>query len=129
MRADLILDEAIAYVAEDWSRFDATLPSNLHLRDKVTFFSQQVTPVLVAKFPDLRAATEQVLLLVLAKGLSNPGAFHAAASNATSVSCCLDENGRRTNRCTAPNSGIPVLRRGRTLRVFRRSASSGSGRA
>ena len=73
MRTDLILDEAIAYVAEDWPQFDATLPSNLHLRDKVTFFSQQVTPVLVAKFPELRAATEQVMLLILAKGIEQSG--------------------------------------------------------
>jgi len=73
MNSDTILDEAIAYVAEDWPLFDATLPSNITLRDKVTFFAQRVKPALVARFPDLIAATEQVMLLVLVKGIEQSG--------------------------------------------------------
>ena len=73
MNIDQILDEAIAYAAEDWPKFDAMLPPNLHLRDKMTFFAQRITPELVARFPDLRAATEQVMLLVLAKGIEQSG--------------------------------------------------------
>lgn len=73
MNTDQTLDEAIAFAAEDWPRFDATLPSNLHLRDKVTFFAQRVRPALAARFPDLIAATEQVMLLILAKGIEQSG--------------------------------------------------------
>jgi hypothetical protein len=73
MSTDQTLDEAIAYAADDWPRFDATLPSNLHFRDKVTFFAQQLRPALVAQFPDLIAATEQVMLLILVKGIEQSG--------------------------------------------------------
>ena len=73
MKTDQTIDEAIAFAAEDWPRFEATLPSNLHFRDKVTFFAQRVRPALVSRFPDLIAATEQVMLLVIAKGIEQSG--------------------------------------------------------
>lgn len=73
MNTDRTLDQAIAYAAEEWPRFEATLPSNLHFRDKVTFFGQRVQPALVSRFPDLVAASEQVMLLVLVKGIEQSG--------------------------------------------------------
>ncbi|MCY7279588.1 MAG: hypothetical protein LH610_01580 [Sphingomonas bacterium] len=73
MDADKTLNEAIAVAAEDWPRFDATMPTNLHLRDKVTYFAQRMKPILVSQFPDLIAATEQVMLLVLVKGIEQSG--------------------------------------------------------
>lgn len=73
MNTDQIMDEAIAYAAKNWPRFDATVPSNLNLRDKVTFFGQRVRPALLTQFPDLRAATDQVMLLILAKGIALSG--------------------------------------------------------
>lgn len=73
MNPDQILDEAIAFAAADWPRFDATLPSNLHFRDKVTFFAQHIKPALMARFSDMIAATDRVILLVLAKGIERSG--------------------------------------------------------
>jgi len=73
MNTEKILEEAIAYVAEDWPLFAATIPSNIAFRDKVTFFAQRVTPALVRRFPNLRAASEQVMLLVLVKGIEQSG--------------------------------------------------------
>ena len=73
MNIDQILDEAIAFVAKDWPSFNATVPFNLHLRDKVTFFGQRIRPALLTQFPDLRAATDQVMLLILAKGIAQSG--------------------------------------------------------
>lgn len=73
MSTDRILELAIAYASEDWPQFEATVPANLHLRDKVTFFAQRVRPALVARFPEMIAATEQVMLLVLAKGIEQSG--------------------------------------------------------
>lgn len=73
MTTDQILDEAIAYAAEAWPRFEARLPANLHFRDKVTFFAQQVRPAMVARFPEMIAATDQVILLALAKGIEKSG--------------------------------------------------------
>ena len=51
MTTDQILDEAIAYAAEAWPRFEAKLPANLHFRDKVTFLAQQVRPAMVVGSP------------------------------------------------------------------------------
>ena len=73
MDADKTLDEAIALAAEDWPRFDATMPTNLQLRDKVTFFAQRMKPILIHQLPDLIAATERVMLFVLAKGIEQSG--------------------------------------------------------
>ena len=73
MNIDQIMDAAIAYAAKDWPHFAATVPFNLHLRDKVTFFGQRVRPALLAQFPDLAAATDQVMLLILAKGIAQSG--------------------------------------------------------
>lgn len=73
MNTDRIIDEAIALVAKDWPKFDEAVPFNLHFRDKVTFFGQRVRPALLARFPDLIAATDQVMLLILAKGIAQSG--------------------------------------------------------
>ena len=73
MNADRMLDDAIDFAAEAWPSFDATLPPNIQLRDKLTFFAQRILPTLKARFPDMAAATDQVMLLVLARGIEQSG--------------------------------------------------------
>ena len=75
MRHDKVLDAAIAFVAEQWNQSEAAsaLPTNINLRDRVTLFASPLRKVLFANFPELRAAGDQVVLLVVAEGVAQSG--------------------------------------------------------
>ena len=72
MNATKILDNAICFAAERWQQClaNGAFPSNLNLRDQVTFFAKPFRKSLLKKFPTLRPATDQVLLLVIAEGIA-----------------------------------------------------------
>lgn len=69
------LDEAIAFAAEAWSEWSRTgaVPSNVNVRDRLAFFAPPFRKTLFARFPDLRVADDQVLLLILAAGIARSG--------------------------------------------------------
>jgi hypothetical protein len=75
MNPDKTLDDAIAFAAERWQQAmaDGSVPPNTNLRDRVTIFATPFRKALLARFPDLRAADEQVLLLIVAEGVARSG--------------------------------------------------------
>lgn len=75
MNETKILDEAISFAAERWTQClgDGSLPSNLNLRDQATFFGPPFRRALLAKYPTMRAADDEVLLLVVAEGIAKSG--------------------------------------------------------
>lgn len=72
MNSTKILDEAIGVGAERWTQClgGGSLASNLNLRDRATIFGPPFRKALLAKFPTLRAANDEVLLLVMAEGIA-----------------------------------------------------------
>ena len=75
MHPDTILDGAMALAAERWKRseVDGSIPTNINLRDRVTLFAGPMRKALFANFPQLRAAGDQVMLLVIAEGIARSG--------------------------------------------------------
>lgn len=69
------LDEAIAFTADAWSKWSETgaVPSNVNVRDRLTFFAASFRETLFATFPALRPADNQVLLLVFAEAVARSG--------------------------------------------------------
>lgn len=72
MDSDRTLEDAIAFTVPAWTDWSASgaVPSNINLRDRLTFFAASFTERLLSKFPALRAADNQVLLLVLAEAVA-----------------------------------------------------------
>lgn len=66
------LDEAIAFAADEWSRWSRSgaVPANINVRDRLAFFAPPFKKALFAKFPALRVADDQVLLLIVAEGIA-----------------------------------------------------------
>ncbi|MCY7338440.1 MAG: hypothetical protein LH465_00540 [Sphingomonas bacterium] len=75
MTPDQTIDAATEVAAEEWVKFQVDMPANLNLRDQVTFFGSRVQKVLLTSFPDLRAANEQILLLIVARGIELSGSI------------------------------------------------------
>jgi len=75
MTTDRVLDDAIALTAEAWTEAAAngSIPGNINLRDRVTLFAAGVRKLLFENYPRLRAADDQVLLLVVAGGIALSG--------------------------------------------------------
>lgn len=75
MKPDVILDEAIAWTADAWTEAAAngSIPSNISLRDRVALFAPRIRKLLFETYPRLRAADDQVLLLVVAEGIARSG--------------------------------------------------------
>lgn len=75
MDANRTLEEAIAFTVPAWADWSTSgsVPSNVNLRDRLTFFAASFTERLLARFPALRAADNQVLLLVLAEAVARSG--------------------------------------------------------
>lgn len=75
VNADKTLDHAIAFAAERWRLAAArgSAPANIPLRDRVILFASPFKKALFEQLPELRAADEQVLLLVIAEGLARSG--------------------------------------------------------
>lgn len=71
-----IIDEAIAFAAERWhffSRSVAVTPGT-GLRERIGLFARSLEPSLHARHPALAAAPEEVMLLIVAKGVEQSGA-------------------------------------------------------
>jgi hypothetical protein len=75
MKPDTVLENAIALAAERWRRSlaDGSIPTNINLRDRVTLFASPMRKHLFAAYPHLRAADDQVILLVIAEGIARSG--------------------------------------------------------
>lgn len=72
------IDEAIAFIAQRWLAFDAAIPPSQEkgLRDRIRLFTQSVDASLYKRFPALAAASDQVILMIIAKGVELSGAVH-----------------------------------------------------
>lgn len=71
-----IIDEAIGFAAERWhffSRSVAVAPGT-GLRERIGLFARSLEPSLHARHPALAAAPEEVMLLIVAKGVEQSGA-------------------------------------------------------
>lgn len=70
-RAAAIMEDAIRFAADRWRRFerDSGLAPNIHLRDRVAFFAPGFAEQLALRFPAFATAPNEVLLLIIAKGV------------------------------------------------------------
>jgi len=75
VNASQLIEEAIQFAADLWieSASSGELPDNLNPRDRVRIFSPALRKKLLARFPDLCPADDQVLLLIVAEGLARSG--------------------------------------------------------
>ena len=65
------IDEAISFVALRWSAFSQSVAVDpgMDLRQRIAFFSRSIEDSLHRRFPALSAASDQVVLLIVAKGI------------------------------------------------------------
>jgi hypothetical protein len=71
-----IIDEAIEFAAGRWQYFSrsvAVVPGS-GLRERIGLFARSLEPSLHARHPALAAAPEEVILLIIAKGVEQSGA-------------------------------------------------------
>ncbi|ATE64320.1 hypothetical protein [Rhizorhabdus dicambivorans] len=70
------IDSAIDFVAQRWLAFSGSVPvrPDTPLRDRVALFARSVDASLHQRFPALAAASEQVILMIVAKGIEQSGA-------------------------------------------------------
>ena len=70
-----LIDEAVALAAAEWVRLRAgnEVPDNLNLRDQAQLLGPSLRKSLLAAFPDLRPANDQVWLLIIARGIEASG--------------------------------------------------------
>lgn len=71
------IDQAILFVAQRWPAFSASVPQRpgTPMRERVALFARTLDSSLHRRFPALAAASEQVMLLIIAKGIEQSGAF------------------------------------------------------
>ncbi|MES2497579.1 MAG: hypothetical protein V4618_15810 [Pseudomonadota bacterium] len=69
------IDDAILFTAQRWCAFSRALalPAEMSLRDRITMFARSLDHSLHGRFPTLISAPEQVLLLIIAKGVEQSG--------------------------------------------------------
>ena len=69
------IDQAIDFVAQRWRSFIGAvkLPAELGLRERVAMFARSIDPSLHSRFTSLVAAPEEVMLLIIAKGVEQSG--------------------------------------------------------
>ena len=71
-----IIDDAIEFAAERWQYFSrsvAVIPGS-GLRERIGLFARSLEPSLHARLPALVMAPQQVILLIIAKGVEQSGA-------------------------------------------------------
>jgi len=70
-----IIDQAIDFAAERWRYFSRSvvLAPDPGLRDRIGVFARSIEQSLHARFPPLTAAPEEVILLIIAKGVEQAG--------------------------------------------------------
>lgn len=75
--ATAIMDEAIALTAERWRAFSQSvaITTSAGLRHRIVAFAQPFEADLRARFPQLQAASDPVMLLIVAKGIQESGTF------------------------------------------------------
>jgi len=49
------------------------LPANIHIRDRIAFFSPEFRVSLTRSFPLLAGAADEILLLIIARGVEKSG--------------------------------------------------------
>jgi hypothetical protein len=73
--ASATIDAAILFTAQRWCAFSRSvaLPADMGLRDRISMFARALNQSLHGRFPALIAAPEQVILLIIAKGVEQSG--------------------------------------------------------
>jgi hypothetical protein len=73
--ASTTIDDAILFAAQRWCTFSGALalPAEMTLRERIGMFARAVDQSLHGRFPALIAAPEQVILLIIAKGVEQSG--------------------------------------------------------
>lgn len=73
--APATIDEAILFTAHRWCVFSGSvaLPPEISLRERIGLFARAVDASLHGRFPSLAAAPDQVMLLIIAKGVEQSG--------------------------------------------------------
>jgi hypothetical protein len=69
------IDGAIDFVAQRWLAFSGTvpMPPEMPLRDRIALFARSVDASLHQRFPALAAASDPVILMIIAKGVEQSG--------------------------------------------------------
>jgi hypothetical protein len=69
------IEAAILFTARAWAEWSSvgSVPPNINVRDRLTIFASIFRGQLTAKFPSLRAANEQILLLIFAEAIARSG--------------------------------------------------------
>lgn len=72
----VIIDEAIGFAAERWIFFSGSVPVSpgVGLRERIGMFARALEPSLHARHPSLAVAPDEVILLIVAKGVEQSGA-------------------------------------------------------
>lgn len=75
--ATAIMDEAISLTAERWRAFSQSVPitTTMGLRNQIGVFARPFDADLRARFPALQAASDPIMLLIVAKGVQESGTF------------------------------------------------------
>ena len=75
--ASAIMDEAIDLAAERWRAFtrSVVMKPEVSLRDRIGIFARSFEPSLKTRYPALEAASDSVLLLIIAKGIEESRTF------------------------------------------------------
>lgn len=71
----VIIDEAIAFVAGRWIIFSRAVPMSpdTGLRERIGLFARSLEASLHARHPTLVVAADEVILLIVAKGIEQSG--------------------------------------------------------
>lgn len=69
------IDAAMNFTAAAWAEWcsEGTVPSNVNVRDRLTFFAASFREALLTRFPALRVVDNQILLLVFAEAVARSG--------------------------------------------------------
>ena len=72
---DRAIADAVSLAAAAWTTFRDTagVPANIHLRDQVAFFAPEFVARLARRFPALRSAPNDLILLIIALGIEASG--------------------------------------------------------
>ena len=74
------IDRATRFACDCWRMFETGggLPVNLHLRDRISFFAADFRSAMLGQYPDMATAPDEVLLLIICKGIEQSGSHSRA---------------------------------------------------